>query len=59
MYATGRILVWQTANIDGPPEGVNDPTLNTTTNQRAVFAYRTVGISVECFAAAVQVTRAG
>jgi hypothetical protein len=59
MFATGRIFVWQSESIDGPPEGVNDPTLNTTTNQRTIFAYKTVGISVECFAAAVQVTRAG
>lgn len=59
MFATGRVLIWQSAVVEGPPEGVGDPTLNTTTNQRAIFAYRTYGISVECFAAAVQVTRAG
>jgi hypothetical protein len=59
MFATGRIFLWQSEVIDGPPEGVFDPTLNTTTNQRTIFAYRTVGLSVECFAAAVQVTRAG
>lgn len=59
MFATGRVLIWQSAVVDGPPEGVGDQTLNLTTNQRAIFAYRTYGISVECFAAAVQVTRAG
>jgi hypothetical protein len=59
MFATGRIFLWQSGDVDGPPEGVGDPTLNTTTNQRTIFAYRTVALSVECFAAAVQVTRAG
>lgn len=59
MFATGRVFLWQSEDIDGPPDGVNDPTLNTTTNQRTVFKYRTVALSVECFAAAVQVTRAG
>ena len=59
MFATGRIFVWQSEVIDAPPEGTPDPTLNLGNNQRAMFAYKTVAISVECFAAAVQVTRAG
>lgn len=60
MFATGRIFVWQSEAKDGPPDGVaTDSTLNLGTNQRTIFAYKTVGVSVECFAAAVQVTRAG
>lgn len=57
VYATGRIFIWQGPVIDAPPDGV-DATLNRTTNQRTVFAYRTYGLSVECFAAACTITRA-
>lgn len=56
MFATGRVFLWESEVIDGPPDGV-DSTLNRTTNQRTVFAYRTYGVSVECFAVATQVTR--
>lgn len=57
VYATGRIFIWQGPVEDGPPGGV-DATLNRTTNQRTVFAWRTYGMSVECFAAASTFTRA-
>jgi hypothetical protein len=56
MLATGRVFIWASDVVDAPPDGV-DSTLNRTTNQRAVFAYRSVGISVECYVAATQVTR--
>ena len=56
MIATGRVFIWLSDVIDGPPDGV-DSTLNRTTNQRTVFAYRSVGISTECYAVATQVTR--
>lgn len=58
IYATGRILVWR-SDIVSPGEGQMsaDPLLNRTTNQRSVFALRTYALAVECFAAAVTVTR--
>lgn len=56
MFATGRVFVWLADVVDAPPDGV-DATLNRVNNQRTVFAYRSVGISVECYAAATQVTR--
>lgn len=55
VYATGRILMWR-SGIFSPDRGV-DSQLNRTTNQRAIFAVRTYAIAVECFAAAVTVTR--
>jgi hypothetical protein len=58
IYATGRILMWR-SGIVSPGEGMPhvDPLLNRTTNQRAIFALRTYAVAVECFAAAVTVTR--
>lgn len=58
VYATGRILMWR-SGVTSPGEGLPhvDPLLNRTTNQRAIFAVRTYAVAVECFAAAVTVTR--
>lgn len=56
IYATGRVFVWR-SEVRSPAAGI-DVLLNRTTNQRAIFAVRTFAISVECFAAAVTVTRA-
>jgi hypothetical protein len=56
VYATGRIFIWR-SEVRSPAAG-QDVLLNRTTNQRAIFAVRTYAISVECFAAAVAITRA-
>lgn len=54
MYATGRVLVWQDPEIFVPPVG---QTMDLTTNQVTVIAERVYAVAVECYVAAVQVTR--
>ena len=54
MLATGRVIIWRDDVFVTPP----DKMINTTTNQRGMFAMRTYAIAVECGGAIVQVTRA-
>jgi hypothetical protein len=54
MYATGRVLVWQDSEIFVPPIG---QTMDLTLNQVMVIAEKVYAVAVECYVAAVQVTR--
>lgn len=54
MLATGRVIIWRNEVFVSPP----DKMINTTTNQRGVFAMRTYAIAIECGGALTQVTRA-
>lgn len=52
MWATGRVIIWRGDVFVSPPNHVN-----TTTNQRGLFAMRTYAIAVECGSASTLVTR--
>jgi hypothetical protein len=56
MYATGRVFIWRAPDVWVTDR---DAQVNTTTNQRTVYAGRAYAIAVECFAASTWTTRAG
>jgi hypothetical protein len=53
MYASGRVLIWQ-SDVDVPPIG---PNMNLATNTVFTFAEKIFNVIVECGVWAVQVTR--
>jgi hypothetical protein len=53
MYASGRVLIWQ-SDVDVPPIG---PTMDLSTNTVFTFAEKIFNVIVECGVWAVQVTR--
>jgi hypothetical protein len=54
MYATGRVLVWQSSDVFVPPIG---QTMDLVNNQVVVIAERVYAVAVECYVAAVRVDR--
>ncbi len=57
MVITGRVFLWRASDADvmvSEPDAI----LDKTTNQRGMIAIRPAAIGVDCFAAAVKVTRA-